>query len=404
MKTKNNNRVSCWKYKIELTYLDIKNNKNTKIKNECLKSLIIDHNYEKNCMPVLYANLSLDRALIDNMITNINNNLFAIAVYRYDSLIDDPLDILCFRRKFTYYLTDDINKNNSIDYAEKNMQENLGNTYRNLTIGLMCIDHINNNRKSVEVNAKNTSMYDLVRCITSDFDNILIEPFNYNDTFDQFIIPAKDSINKALQFLNNKRVFYKTPYRYYQDFNCAYILSSSGKAVPRKDEKITSVIFDIKDIADAESNDDGVIIDTARLNFKIPVNAANTAVYYNSSSNKSKNIVRGITSTGKSTEDLSNNALYSDTKMHNIRLNNDNEHMMENIKAGYNSSNVFINISKNNLDTTAMTINKKYLIHNIDQYKDYNGVYLLCRRRELYMREDDIFTMDSVLKFRKFEE
>ena len=90
--------------------------------------------------------------------------------------------------------------------------------------------------------------------------------------------------------------------------------------------------------------------------------------------------------------------------MHNIRLNNDNEHMMENIKAGYNSYNVFINISKNNLDTTAMTINKKYLIHNIDQYKDYNGVYLLCRKRELYMREDDIFTMDSVLNFRKFEE
>ena len=51
-------------------------------------------------------------------------------------------------------------------------------------------------------------MYNMVRCITSGFDNILIEPFNYNDTFSQFILPAHDSINKALQFLNNKRVNY----------------------------------------------------------------------------------------------------------------------------------------------------------------------------------------------------
>ena len=69
------NRVFCWRYKIELTYLDKVNNKSTKIKNECLKSLIIDHNFSKNCMPVLYANLSLDRALIDNMISTINTNL-----------------------------------------------------------------------------------------------------------------------------------------------------------------------------------------------------------------------------------------------------------------------------------------------------------------------------------------
>ena len=41
------NRVFCWRYKIKLTYLDKVNNKSVKIKNECLKSLIIDHNISK---------------------------------------------------------------------------------------------------------------------------------------------------------------------------------------------------------------------------------------------------------------------------------------------------------------------------------------------------------------------
>ena len=337
------------------------------------------------------------------MITNINNNLFAIAVYRYDSLIDDPLDILCLRKQFTYYLTDDINKNDSIDYTDKNSAETLGNTFRNITMGLMCIDHINHNRKSVELNMKDTSMYNMVRCITSDFDNILIEPFDYNDAFDQFIMPAHDSINKALQFLNNKRVFYSTPYRYYEDFNCAYIMSTSGKAVQRNDEKINTIIFDIKDTADSEANNDGMIIDTAKMNYKVIVNQVDTAVYYDSSQNKSKNVVRGITSTGKSVETLSNNASYSTKKVHNIRLNNDNEHMMENIRAGYNTSSVYVNISKNNLDMTETTINKKYLIHHMDKYKEYNGAYILCRKRELYMREDDTFKLDTIFNFKKFE-
>ena len=397
------NRVFCWRYKIELTYLDRKNNKSIKIKNECLKSLIIDHNYDKNCMPILYMNLSLDRALIDNMINNINTNLFVVAIYKYDELLANPLDILCLRKKFTYYLTDDINKNDSIDYTDKNSAETLGNTFRNITMGLMCIDHINHNRKSVELNMKDTSMYNMVRCITSDFDNILIEPFNYNDTFDQFIMPAHDSINKALQFLNNKRVFYSTPYRYYEDFNCAYIMSTSGKAVQRNDEKINTIIFDIKDTADSEANNDGMIIDTAKMNYKVIVNQVDTAVYYDSSQNKSKNVVRGITSTGKSVETLSNNASYSTKKVHNIRLNNDNEHMMENIRAGYNTSSVYVNISKNNLDMTETTINKKYLIHHMDKYKEYNGAYILCRKRELYMREDDTFKLDTIFNFKKFE-
>ena len=53
------NTVMSFRYKIELIYLDIKNNYIKKITNECLKSMIIDHNYDSNnCMPVIYLNLS----------------------------------------------------------------------------------------------------------------------------------------------------------------------------------------------------------------------------------------------------------------------------------------------------------------------------------------------------------
>lgn len=397
-------RVSSWRYKAEMVYLDTNKGISTKIKNECVKSIIIDHNYEQNCMPVLYVNISLDKALIDDMILNINKNLIMLAIFKYDELLDHVLEIECFREKFTYFLPDDVNKTDSIDYSEQSSEQNLGDTYKTISLGLLCINHINSNKRHIEINAKDTSMYNLVKYITSGFSNILIEPFDYNNTFKQIIVPPQDSINKALKFLNNQKVFYKTPYRYYQDFNCAYIISTGGFGVARKDEKISSVIFDIKDILNIEANDTGMITDKNRGNYRIPVNMADTAVYDNSISNKSKNMVRGITSSGNITKMLSNNSSYSDAKVSNIRLNNDNNHMIENIKAGYDSSNIYVNISKNNLDTSIITMNKRYLINHIDRYMEYNGSYILSRKRELYLREDDTFIMDSILNLRKFEE
>lgn len=399
-----NTNVSSWRYKIEMIYLDLKKGTSTDIKTEAIKSIIIDHNFDRNCMPIMYANLSLDRALVDNMILNIDNNLITVVLYKYDELMDHELDIECFRKRFTYFLPDDVNKNNDIDYTEDNIDQHLGDTYRNISLGLLCVDHINNNKRSVEANVKDTSKYDLVKYITSGFDNILIERFNYNELFDQFVMPPKDSINKALQFLNNYKVFYKTQYRYYQDFNCAYIISSGGFAVPRKDEKYTSVLFDIRELLENDANDPGVITNRTSGSYRIAVNSVDTAIYDNSISNKSKNMVRGITSNGNTLKELSGNATYSDAKIKNIRLNNDNEHMMENIKADYNSSNVYINISKNNLDSSTITMNKRYSINHIERYIDYNGDYILGRKRELYLREDDTFVMNMVLNLRRFEE
>lgn len=392
--------VCSYRYKIEMYYVNTVNNTTSLIKNESLKSLIIDHNYDVNSMPVLYANLTLDKALIDNMIMNMNDNYIIMVLYKYDELAEIELDIECFRETFTYFLPDDVNKNNDLDYNDSNKDQHLGDTYKPISLGLLCINHINNNKKTVEANLKNTSKYHIVKYYTSHFENLLIEPFNYNETFDQIIIPPQDSIRKTLEYLNNYRVFYKTPYRYYQDFSCTYIISSSGAEIPRKNDKYNSVIFDIGELTGAYSNDPGLVLNKTRGHYKVPVNYLDVNVYNNSISNKSKNVIKGITSSGNSLKELSGNSSFSSFKVKNIRLNNDNEHMMENIVYDYNTSNVYVTISKNNLDTDAFTINKRYSINHIDRYIDFNGNYLLSRKREIYLREDDTFIMNMILNMR----
>jgi hypothetical protein len=71
--------------------------------------------------------------------------------------------------------------------------------------------------------------------------------------------------------------------------------------------------------------------------------------------------------------------------------------MIKNIEADSNNSNFFLYFSKNDLDTNIFTINKKISVNHIDAYKEFNGTYLLSRKREVYSREDESFIMTSMI-------
>ena len=392
-----------YRYTIEMYYLDTINEKNVEIKNECLKMLVIDHNFMQNCMPVIMASLKLDKSLVDDMIKNCNDNMIMLAINKYDDLTDDKQEVECIRKKFTYFLPKSANKNDPIDYNEVTEEENLGNTYTEVEIGLLCVDHINNNKHSCEIMAKNNTIYDCVKYVTSHISRMIIEPFSYNSEFEQLIMPTKDSVKQALQFLNDFRVFYYTPYRYYNDFNYTYIISSSGRATEKQDELYSSIIIDIKDIDDASANDVGVIANKTSETYEVPVNYVNTEVYDNTIVNKSKTKLKGISSTGSDTKSLVNRASYMHDKTQSIRLNNDNRNMISNLEAVDNDGNFLVFISKNDLDMELFTINKRISIHNIERYQEYNGDYLLSRKRECFVREDDTFVLTTMLNLRRIE-
>ena len=396
-----NKLYTQYKYKFEMIYIDNQKNINTTIRTECIKSIVIDNNYEENCMPILYAILRLDKSLLDDMILNINKNLIVLALYKYDDLTDSKEEIEVFRDRFTYFITNDINKKSILDYEESTLEETLGNTFTEVNIGLMSINMINNNKRSITLNAKNTSIFDCVKYCTSHFKNLIIEPFNFNNNYDSIIIPAKNSINETLKFLNSYRVFYNTPYRYYQDFKFTYIISSSGKEIPKRGELYPSVLIDIRDIDEKNTFELGTIIDKTNKTYIIPISYANCNIYNNSIINKRITELEGLTSNKSINVVLKNNAEYSLNKKTTLRLNNDNENMIYNIESKMNSENVFLYFNKSDLDTEILTINKKITVHHIPAYQHFNGNYLLSRKRELYFREDTSFEMISMINLHK---
>ena len=398
---KNNTIQVQYRYMIEMIYLNNKKNKTTNIKTECIKSIVIDHNYENNCMPIIYATMKLDKALVDDMIINVNTNLMIVALYKYNDLTDTKEPIEVFRDKFTYFIPDDVNKNLNLDYNEATEKEHLGNTYTEVIMGLMSINMINLNKRNIELNVSNNTIFDCVKYCTSNMKNLIIEPFVFDDTYDRIIMPAQNSINNALKFLNNYRVFYYTPYRYYQDFKYTYIISSSGKAIPKDNELYSSILVDFRDIGDANSLETGTIIDKKSKTYEVPVNYVFSNVFDNSVVNKSINKIKSVSNNGVNIRSLSNTADYSNEKMTTIRMNNDNDNMIYNLEYKNNNDNVFIYFNKNDLDTDLFTINKRITVHNINRYQHYDGDYLLSRKRECYLREDKTFIMVSMINLKR---
>lgn len=392
-----------FRYKIEMTYLDNVKGQNTDILNECIKFLVIDHNYDRNCMPVLYASLRLDKKLLDDMILNINTNLMLLAVYKYDDLTEDKQEIEVFRDRFTYFLPDDVNKNDPIDYNEVTMDEHLGTTFCKVTLGLMSINMINRNKRMLELNVTGNTIFDCAKYCLSEMPNLIIEPFAFSDTLDRIVMPMKESVNMALRYLNSLRVFYYTPYRFYQDFSFTYLISSSGRITAKDNELYSSVLVDIRDIDDRHAYDVGTAINKDSELYEVPINYVNSSLFDNTIANKSKNRIRGVTSTGVTDVGLKNNATYSTSKTSNIRLFNDNTNMIYNIESEQDSNNIFLFFTKADLDMDVFTINKRFTVHHIDRYQEHNGDYLLTHKRECLVREDDSYFMTSVINMKKIE-
>lgn len=430
--------ASAYRYTIDLKYQG--GGQDTYINAEQIKEIIIDHNYDINCMPVIYAMFTADRKLVDDMIKNQNNAYFIlnISAFNQNSFFGSSTNALNVR--CTYFINDDVNKTDPIDYTSSTGEEiTQGNTFALVMAGLVCIDHVKNNKRNCAMTLRKCKSMDVVKRITEHFDNMVIEDFEFNDEYEQLIIPSKesDSVSKTLEFLNNKRVFYSTPYRFYQDFDATYLVSSSGKAVSKgkssggglggvvagllgagslgslfggSGDELNIQVSDIDDMTTALS---GVVMNllsgllglggSTSNGMKIGLNYGYVQVIDSTITNKRKSKLRATSSEGSTDQDLAVSSTILTNAPKTSRMNNDNEHMKDNIKAAEDSSNYFLSFTKPDLDTTVFSINKSITINNNQRYKDLNGRYLLFRKQETYVRDADTFLLRTFINLRRID-
>lgn len=390
-----------YKYSIELSYKKQKENRLQKIRPEHIKSIIIDRDYLNNNLPVIFMNIILDKRLIDDMIKNYTKNTMVLTIYKY-VYIEGKLTTKTkyIHKEMMYFLTDDLNYRQSVDYADKE-NEQREDIYKTIAIGLMSIDCINNNKKTFNTILRNSSMINAVHTCTSHVD-MVIERFDYNRIHKELIIPPQSSTASVIKYLNDISVFYKTPYRFFIDFDCGYLLSSSGTGVPKKAESINSVIITVRDPLHHNAMNEGMITNYNTKNYQVDVSAADTILAENKVTEKVYTSVSSISESGltKAKNLHINQSKYSNNKTEIIRTPSSNPNLIENISAATEQTSSHFSMNKMDVDLSIFTPNKRYLIKNFDGHDDRDGDFILVRKRDLfYFESNDMFAANVMLEF-----
>lgn len=371
-----------------------------------IKSIVIDNDYDKNNMPLVYITASINRKVIDLMVQNQDSGKIILNIKRCVINSDMP-DLYedYILNDFVYFISNDINKNDEQDFEGEN--EGREDLFKLTTIGLMCIDHINKNKRVVNgiISGKLSSiMYYLVNHM-----KIVIEPPTTNKMMKQMILPPIYSVSKSLEYVNSLQTFYNTGYRYYTDFDCSYLISRSGKAVPKKGESITKVMITLKSSYDERSKIQGMLIDDTSSMYQLEIDAIDCDLSDTYLSDKSYTKIKSTNTSGESNSaELSDNIVGNvvSKKNKHIRVLNDNDMILDNIKSKLDTSAVQLVVQKTDIDSSVLTINKEYSIKADEVYKTdaYDGRYLVIRKRELLIREDDNFRMATMLLMEKLQD
>lgn len=396
--TSNYTNTNIYKYTANLTY--VLEDQIHEIETTSIRTIAIDCNYDQMNMPMIFMTLGIYQSLANKMLLNQGTGLFILDIKRCVSNSDMP-DLYSdyISDKFIYFIAGNIDAENSVEIKEDQLDDDTV-----VTVGLLSLDHVNKNKKPVNgiINGKlSSAMYYLTGHLP-----IVIEPPTNNITLQNTILPPVNSVSKSLKYLNSINVFYNTPYRFFIDFNQAYLISSSGKAVKAKGETINSVVITIKHDDMIESKIQGMLTNKNQALYEIIASSKDCEISDNMLSEKSYSKISATTASGKSTKSSLNSIASKSnivSKIKSIRLSNDNNGLLDNLITAMDQSAVQILVQKTDIDSSVLTMNKEYIIRADDAYGDetYNGRYLLTRKRELYIRNDETFTMDVMLLFKK---
>lgn len=386
---------NSYKYNIQLTYMKDDIEINLDYKN--ILTMAIDYNYEKKNMPTLLIRVGIDKSIIDHMISNKNNTIIlSITKFKESNGIHIRKPVI--KSEFFYFLDNNMSFTDDIDYGNKENKENK-DIYKIISLGLIQKDIVLNNKTLINTVYKDTHLLDII-CDVFKEKNLVIEPFVNNDDVKCLIVPPMETVSKFLTYLDDRYTFYNTPYRFFYDFNKTYLLSSSGRGVPVKNEKYNAIFIYVDNTITDKSKFDGMKEDSELKAYIINVDAAAINISVDKATTISYNQIIGVNSEGEYQSVNINSNLDGD-RYKVTRLSNERFDVLDNLKNELESNNTVINIIKGELDSTVFTLNKEYYIKNYNKLADKNGKFLLSAKKEIYIKESEYFNMTTILTLKK---
>lgn len=405
-----------YSYRATLFFVDSEDNSTTEIAQDNIRSILIDKNFEDLNQPVLMLSVSVDKKILNRIIETQEDSLMALTLYKVNENNPDYIGDKVLEDLFIYMTDEDISYTNELDY--NNDEHDRNDLFRNITFYLLKRDTVNNmnqvintcnrgNRSIVgdKVFIEPITMVDLLMRVADYFWPLLIEPLQHNPNFDQVVIPPVTKVSDYIEYLNdNLYTFYDSGYRFFVDYDSAYIVSESGNKVEHRNEDYSTVIIEIGELLSLEHGRQGLIVDDDNSCYRIFLPVTYTKFTKNPFT---KRLVTNVTSLTSSGEVSSKNILENITKNNTAKTKlfitkSSNPNIASNIESGLQNRNITLDINKPDLDASLFTVNKEYIIRN-QVHPEYDGKYLIQNVKQVFLKQDNKFKMSTLIRFAKIE-
>lgn len=241
-----------WHFRIYAKVLIPDSDKDLFIHPENIQTLIRISDYKNEHMARLQMRARLDKNLIDYIVSNAKTATIQLTIEKFDKQDQDqPIEDRNYEEyindEFSIFVGNDINCNKEVDYKESIEldQPERKDVYQEINIGLMSKKCIEANKVASNVVFRETSMMSMAAYYLQGL-HLLIEPFTYNPTIDQLVVPPQETLYKTIKFLDDIKVFYDTSFLFFIDEpNCTYLISRNGNGIEKKDDIYLDVCFQI---------------------------------------------------------------------------------------------------------------------------------------------------------------
>jgi len=390
--------MDAFRYNINMSYMY--NNKEYVIDSTNITNFVIDYSYDTRNMPILFVTTSIDKKVVDDMIKNSRTKTIILTISKYTKDSSITIQKNYIHDEFMYFLSDDLNNVDDLDYSDSTA--NSKDIYRKITIGMIDLKLMNNNKKLINEVFINTNLLDIVLKNTSHM-NLLIEPIP-DLLVPRLIIPPLTSISKYIKFIDSYNSLYPTAYRLFYDFNRTYLLSSAGNNIPAKGENINSIIINVSKSTTADSKVQGMHIDKPGKAYIIELSDTDIKCLEDKATDISYNKIIGIASDGtyRSVDlTLQTPVKNSSEKVRIEMMTNDNIKQVDNIKADILNSSMSLYFAKTELDTSILTLNRKFIVKNYARLYNKDGVFILSSKKEIYTPDNGSFILTTMITLKK---
>lgn len=358
------------------------------IMRECVKYIVIDHNYSKKVMPIIYMKISLPAKTYNMMVPAQGVGKMYFRLYSKKQNVTSSTPKNYIYDEFDYYMTDDPNAFRKLDEVD----EKSGQAYKDCTIGLVKTELTQQNQRNFSGIYKNTNTVSLVQSATSHM-KMVMQPFKNNIQLESFSCPSIGSVGQFIAYVNSQYSFYNGSYIYFMDFDRTYLRSNDGSYIDAKDGGYPYVAFDIRDLTQYQAQTVGIVDDSSQKAYIIYISAADAHIGMDrAQSQLTGNVVSINAEGGTESVQIDTSAITSIQSSINgsTILRSDDPNAAQALASTIEESAGTLVVSKTDMDSRIFTPNKQYLLSNYEDNPTYCGVYYMTFKREVYLRSGPI--------------